>query len=258
MHREATMRRGGEDLTDALAFGDWFPALPARKQEEVAERLVISNFAKGDVVFHQGDRSRGLHCVVLGSLHIFGLSVGGDEALLAIVRPGEWTGFLAALEEGEYAFEARVVEPTAVASLPLTAMKEVFECDVETYKSLLKPLLTSTRNLYAGMTELQKPTAFQRIADRLLTLSRWPYAQAEGRVAHLDHVSQELVASSVGLTRQTANRMLGHLAAEGIISVRYGRIEIRAPEALKAIAIGAPGQGWIERMSARRHSPRAG
>lgn len=229
---------GAEDAGTALAGGNWYRSLPSGVQRQIADRLSVTEFAKSEALFHQGGRSTGLHCILQGSLHLFGLSEAGDEALMAIVRPGEWTGFLAALDGGAYAFEARAAETTLIGTLPLAAMRAIFERDVATYKLLVAPQLAGTRNNYRQFASMQRPSPLQRIADQLIALGRWAYARDDDAVVPLTHISQALLAASVGLSRQTTNLLLGQLEDMGAIVRTYGEIRVNDAQILGRIAAG--------------------
>jgi CRP-like cAMP-binding protein len=48
---------------------------------------------------------------------------------------------------------------------------------------------------------------------------------------------QEQLASMLSLSRQTTNQLLKELEGQGIVSLRYGEIEITDAERLRALAV---------------------
>ncbi|MOA45290.1 hypothetical protein D3C78_1676740 [compost metagenome] len=72
------------------------------------------------------------------------------------------------------------------------------------------------------------------MAHRLLVLARGDATQS----VHLRHelmLSQEALAMMLGVTRQTLSKELYALATEGVVSLGYGRIELRSLEALQGL-----------------------
>lgn len=50
------------------------------------------------------------------------------------------------------------------------------------------------------------------------------------------HLSQETLADTVGVSRQSLNRALKALELKGVVSVGYGAVTVLDPKALKALA----------------------
>ncbi|MGV1683885.1 Crp/Fnr family transcriptional regulator [Sphingopyxis sp. NJF-3] len=227
-------------VQSALANGSWYGSLPKHVQAQIIERLKIARLGKSDMLFRQGDSPNGLHCLLDGCLHIFGLAENGDEALMAILRLGEWTAFLATLDGLPYAFEARAAEPSVIGTLPVAAVREIFEQDVATYQLLVAPQLASTRHHYRLFAEMQRPTPLQRVAYQLIALSRWPYSDIGEANLLLTRISQAQLAKSAGLSRQTINQLLRQLEAAGAVSLAYGEIRVSDTVLLRQISVRSP------------------
>jgi CRP/FNR family transcriptional regulator len=77
----------------------------------------------------------------------------------------------------------------------------------------------------------------QRIARKLLELSkRYGVLQEDGVMIDLD-LSQEAIASLAGTTRESANRALSQMRSEGILDVERVRIRVLRPDALESYLI---------------------
>ena len=188
------------------------------------------------MLFRQGAEPSGLHAVVTGELHITGVGLSGNDVIMAIVRPGDWTGFLACLDRRAHAYSAEAVVETTIFSLGSSAVAAIFETDVATYRLLQAPELNAARKLsHFVIEELSLPLA-QRVASRLADLGRWAYGPSQGPVAALDNVSQEELAMSVHASRQKVNMILRDLAAQGLVEVGYGRLRVIDSAALDRFA----------------------
>ena len=86
------------DYMDVLRTGQWFQTLPADVQQQVVDAGTVRTLRQSQVLFRQGDDPSGLHAVVKGKLHITGVGLNGNDVIMAIVRLGDWTGFLACLD----------------------------------------------------------------------------------------------------------------------------------------------------------------
>jgi CRP-like cAMP-binding protein len=221
---------------DILKSGNWFASLPDTVQHSLADVGVMRTLTASQILFAQAYDASGLHAVIKGELHITGTSVNGNDVIMAIIRPGEWTGFLTCLDHGPHAYSATAATEATIMSLRPAAVAAIFETDVATYRLLQSPELIAARKLaHFVIEDLGLPLA-QRVAARLADLGRWAYGPASGPVAELDHVSQEELAMSVHASRQKVNMILRDLVERGLIEIGYGRIRVLDLAALERFA----------------------
>ncbi len=228
------------DVHDVLRRGPWFRDLPPIVQQAVLAAGQTVRLDTGALSFAQGAAPSGLHAVVSGQLRIAHVERGGRNVLMALVRPGEWTGFLCSLDGQPHYYSATAAEPSLIFRLHHAAVCRIFEADVATYKYLMAPELAVARGLarYA-IADVGRPLA-QRVAARLRDLGRWGYGPATGRIAPLAHVSQEDLAMSTHTSRQSVNAILRNFEAQGWIATGYGKVEVIDAAALEAYADSGP------------------
>lgn len=188
-----------------LATSSWYLRLPPDVQADVAAHLVVSTRPAGRALFHQGDLPAGLYVILSGELHVTGTAVNGISTVMGILRPGDWTGFLAVLDENPYAFTVAAVVDSEVACLAMTAIRAIFERDVATYRLLVAPELMNARRNYHFFLKTNGRSPLKRVAERLMELGRWPYSPRSGPVSPVD-ASQDALAAATRLTRQTTGR----------------------------------------------------
>jgi CRP-like cAMP-binding protein len=209
-----------------LAQGKWLQVLPRELQARVLGALQSYALPANSTLFRQGDNFNGLYCVLSGQLHVKGHAQDGSPLLIAILRPGEWTGFLAALDGGQYAFSVSCVGESRIAVLDAMKVRSIFEADLATYKFLVQPELSSSRATYNYFIEHFGRPPLSRVAERLIGLGRWPYSSPGDDISPLDHVSQDLLAAATRLSRQTVNTCLKELERAGFVKTGYGKVEI--------------------------------
>lgn len=231
-----SMLSDNEKLT--LASGTWFSGLAPAICAAITEALTPRTVRPGDALFRQGDPAAGLHVLLSGEGRITGASADGIPALIGILRAGDWTGFLAVLDEGPYAFSAEMVTDGIAACLSAAAVENIFGSDVGTFRMLVAPELTIARRNYHFFLETHGRPPLQRVAERLMSLGRWPYAAATGPLAALEHVSQEDLAAATRLSRQRINTALRDLQERGLIHHGYGHVTVIDPAGLGQIAAG--------------------
>ena len=224
------------DFICVLRLGQWFQTLPPDIQRRVIDAGTIRTLHPSQMIFRQGAAPSGLHAVVAGELHITGVSPNGNDVIMAITRPSDWTGFLACLDGEAHAYSAKAVVETIIFSLSLPSVAAIFETDVATYRLLQAPELSAVRKFSHFVIEELSLSLAQRVASRLADLGRWAYGPPQGPVAALDNVSQEALAMSVHASRQKVNVILRDLASQGLIEVGYSRIRVIDSAALERFA----------------------
>ena len=214
----------------------WFGTLPADVQAAVLGAGATRSLSKGQALFLQDGESTGLHAVVSGEMHIVGTNVAGNEAIMAIMRPGDWTGFLSCLDGLPHAYSGIAIQPSTVFSLRPAAVRAIFERDVSTFRLLLAPKLAVARRVERYLIEDMALPLARRLAARLIDLGRWAYGPSEGPIVALGHLSQEQLAMSVHASRQKVNEILRDFAARGFVEFRYGRVRVIDVPALESFA----------------------
>lgn len=219
-----------------LRSGQWFSGLPNGIQAEVLTAGRVRKLVHREVLFEQETAATGLHAVIEGEIRVHGLAPNGNQFMMGIIRPGEWTGFLSCLDGLPHMYSGIGQGATKVLTVPRKAVLGVFGRDVSTYEFLLAPELVISRKLSRHLVEISSRPLAQRVASRLAELGRWAYAGNEGTINPLKQVSQEELATSVGAKRQSINTILREFQAKDLIQLGYGSIVILNADALEAFA----------------------
>lgn len=206
---------------------------------KVLDELRSHSVAEGETVFRQGEPFKGLYCVITGQLQVTGEALDGWPLLMAIHRPGDWTGFLAAFESSTYAFSVTAAVESRIAVLDKPAVKAIFEANVEAFKCIVRPENTVSRQNYRYFIEHFGRSPVHRIAERLIGLGCWAYSDKSTPRQTLHGVTQSDLATATRMSRQTVNKCLGKLEKAGLISVGYGRVEVIDRAGLWHVASGA-------------------
>ena len=198
----------------------------------LAGLMVVRRFRRNEVIFHQGDPGNALHVVTDGAVKIVLPSPEGDEAIIATMRRGDFFGELALLDGAPHSASATAVEPTETLALPRAVFLELLEQDGGLRMALLTGLTAELRRLTGHVEELHFLDLAGRLAMRLVRLARadapssqtdvrldWPYTQSD-------------LASMIGGTRQSVNRLLSELVEDGLLRIESDSLVITDLDAL--------------------------
>ena len=200
------------------------PDTEVRRVLSIARRRT---FARGEVVFHEGDPADSLHLVAKGRFAIRITTPLGESALLGLRRPGEAFGELA-LVSGPDAVRSATVEALEPAETHAVYRREfdALRHDHPRVGDLLVALLAeSLRRTNSLLLDAYYAPADARVLRRLRDLAA---AYPDGEV----RLTQEDLASLAGTSRATVNRVLRDAERRGALELRRGRTIVRDLDAL--------------------------
>jgi CRP/FNR family transcriptional regulator, cyclic AMP receptor protein len=205
---------------EALERVQLFAGLDRASLERLATGLRTRRFRRNEVLFHQGDPGDALFIVTSGAVKILLPSEEGDEAILATVRPGAFFGELALLDGAPRSATAVAMEPTETLVLPRDRFRLLIDTEPATRDALLAALAGELRRLTDHVEELHFLDMTGRMAARLLRLARGAGAAGPDGSVRLDgSYTQGDLASMIGATRQSVNKLLGQFVDDGLIRV---------------------------------------
>lgn len=193
-------------------------------------------FRRNEVIFHQGDAGDLLQIVASGAVKIVLPSPEGEEAIIATLRPGDFFGELALLDGAPRSATATAIEPTETLNLPRGTFMELHSTDSTLQHALLTALAAELRRLTGHVEELHFLDLAGRLAMRLARLARERGSKVEGRIELDWPYTQSDLASMIGGTRQSVNKLLAGMVADGLLHIDHDTLVINEIERLEAYA----------------------
>lgn len=232
-------------MTDAALLGrlrrlPLFSRLSDEELGDLSARIRMRPYRRGEVIFRKDDPGTHLYLVLEGGVKISLPSEFGQEALVAIMRPGDFFGELALFDRSPRSASAVAFDDTRAALLAGEDFLAFLERHPSAVRVVLETLARTIRRLSDRVEHLTFLDVPSRVAKYLLDLSRAAVAEpvpAGGRQAgpaSLElSLTQDELAAFVGASRVSVNRVLGDLERRDIVSVRRRRIAIKDPERLE-------------------------
>jgi CRP-like cAMP-binding protein len=206
-------------LVATIARIPFFAGLDADALGRVAATLRTRRFRRGEVIFHAGDPGDALFIIVSGEVKIALPSETGDEAIIATLRPGDVFGELALLDGAARSATASALAVTEAVVLPRDRFRELIATEPAVRDALLASLAAELRRLTVHVEELHFLDMTGRVAARLVRLAEeaGPPTADDGTLRLRSSLTQGELASMVGCTRQSVNKLLGQFADEGFV-----------------------------------------
>lgn len=203
-----------------------FSDLAEQDLELLADRLRRRAFAKGMIIFHKDSPGQTLYVIESGKVRIFILSESGQEISVRILSCGDVFGELSMLDGLPRSTGAVAVEQTEVITLHRDDFLPLLVRFPPIALAIITALSARVRYTIKYAEGLAFLDVFGRVADRLLELADcYGVNRDEGTEIDL-RLTQTELASLVGTTRESANKVLGAFRDQGLISLSEQRITI--------------------------------
>lgn len=177
----------------------------------------LRDYARGDLIFDEGDPSDFFFVVVTGRVKVFKHTPAGSDLILEIFGAGGPLGAVAAYESRPYPAAAAALEDTSCLLFP----RDTFLALLEQHPSLVRGLLSSLSirlvELTTRLTELTGGRIETRFARLFLKLGdRLGRPHRDGTFIDLALSRQEL-ADLAGTTIETAIRVMSRWSKERVV-----------------------------------------
>jgi CRP-like cAMP-binding protein len=214
-----------------------FRGLAPAVLERIAALATQRGYGRGEIVFRAGDPGDALFGVVAGRVRISTGSAAGREIFLNIMEAGDTFGEIALLDGGTRTATATATEPSELVSIRRGALFELLEREPRAALELLRlcgERLRWTSGLLEDAALLDVPA---RLAKRLLSLGEL-HGDKSGAGWRI-RISQEELASFLGVSRQAVNEQLQDWKARGWVALSRGSVVVRDAAVLRrAISAG--------------------
>lgn len=168
----------------------------------------------------QGDLSKDVYAVVSGRMLAQWFSPDGREILYAIIKPGEYVGELAAIDQKPRSLSVYCVNDAETCVIPGAVFSEMMAADKNFCDTVVQGLVRKIRDLSQQVHDLTVFSVSQSVSSYLIrTAIEQGQFQQNGRVTSLP--SQMEIANSIGATREAVSRCFAQLKKSKL--VEYSR-----------------------------------
>jgi CRP-like cAMP-binding protein len=189
-------------------------------------------------VCRRGQRLECFYAIASGQVKLVLRAGNGEERVLRIVGPGDTFGEALAIRPHPNPLDAVALSDAMVVEIPARPVNALLERDVQFARGMFARLAERTHELLAEIESSTLLNARQRIAAYLLQLA--------GKASRVRlPVTKTLIASQLGVTKETLSRLLREFSDHGLIHVHNRNIGVRDRARLAAVA--SPGGGPAQR-----------
>ncbi|HHW44893.1 cyclic nucleotide-binding domain-containing protein [Desulfofundulus thermobenzoicus] len=205
--------------TEQLRHIYLFAGLSDSQLQEIARVMLDRKYRKGHIIFMEGEPGEAVYLLKTGRVKIFKQDEEGREQILHYINPGEVFAEVVLFDGGDYPACAEVVEDAQVGMIRNRDMDDLLLKNPSIALALLKIMARRLRVSQRQIMELALKDTTRRLASVLLELAREHGSPAEGGLRIEMNLTNQELASMIGTSRETANRILSEFRRDKAIAV---------------------------------------
>ena len=190
-------------------------------------------FRSGEVIFHRDDPGQVLYMIKEGKVKICIISPDGQEISLAVFGKGECFGEFALLDGLPRSADAIALEKVECYTLQRSDFHNAIMKTPKIAIQVLEALTKRLRNTDNMVEDLIFLDVYGRVAKKLLELADAHGVKTDDGVRIEVRLTQQELASMVGASRESVNKVMGYFSEKDFISTDKHRITLHRIADLK-------------------------
>jgi len=181
-------------------------------------------YKKKDSIFNEGSYPNFVYFVSRGKIKTFKVNEDGKEYITGLYKEGEFIGYIAVLEDGNYTESASALEDAEICQIQRQDFLTLVYSNREVANKFIKLLSDDLIEKEERLLSLAYNSVRKRVAEALLML------QTRYRLSATDdfsiHISREDLSNIVGTATESLIRTLSDFKEEGLIELKAGKVKI--------------------------------
>ncbi len=179
---------------------------------------------KGEVIFEEGERMKGVYCIKNGVCKLVKLNSDGKESILRLVKRGEVLGQRSVISNERSYLSAVAMEEMRVCFIPRTELMSFIENNPNFSLEVTKDICHQLKNANTLSISYSNKTVKERLAGVLLQLHELA-GEDDQQFINLN-ISREELASMVGTATESCIRLLSEFKKNNLIALEKKKIKI--------------------------------
>ncbi len=216
-----------------------FNSLRAMSKDElkqVADTKITRKIKKGDSLFEEGEKLKGVYCVRDGVSKLSKLSANGKDQIVKLATKGEVMGQRSVIAEESANLSAVAVNDMEVCFIPKEAIVNTLHKNPDFTFEVLRLMAHDLREADDVIVNMSQKTVKQRIAEAFLYLKN-NYGEDEKGYLNLT-LSREDIANVVGTATESCIRIISEFKKKGMLKSSGKKLGISDEKKLQDLADG--------------------
>jgi CRP/FNR family transcriptional regulator, cyclic AMP receptor protein len=215
-----------QDKTWCLAEVDIFCDLSPAEMDALAAIAPMRTYPAGAILYSPQNPTETLFILKRGRVRIFRISGDGRALTTAIITPGTIFGEMVLLGQSMHDNYAEALDEAVVCVMSRAGVQKYLLSDARISARITEVLGQRLREMERRLSDTVFKSVPQRIASTLTAFSGQQRRYGFAGRATIVALTHEQIAALVGTSRETATKILGEFADQGLIRLGRGRITL--------------------------------
>ncbi|MBI2066454.1 MAG: Crp/Fnr family transcriptional regulator [Deltaproteobacteria bacterium] len=203
-----------------------FCDLEAGALEEFNQHKTNNTYKKGQIIFYEGNRAFGLYCVFSGKVKLYKTGIDGRQQIIRIASAGDILGYRSLFVDEPYSATAEALEDATICCIDKNAFFPMLAKNSDLSLNIIQKLSRELRHAEDLATSIAHKSVRERMAELLLMLKEVYGKQTKKGIVIGLELSREEMAEMIGITQETAIRLLSEFKKDGLIEIQERAITI--------------------------------
>lgn len=189
---------------------------------------ISREYLPGEVIYHEGDACRGIHCIEQGLVGIRKMNPSGQEILLRLGHAGDTMGYRSFLSGDDHNNSAEALEPSVICFIDASTVRSLLGTNPTVGLRFLKHAATDLGAAENKVLESATLPVRARFAHLLLVLKeRYGVAGKGGAIVLELPLSRQDMAAMIGVRPESMSRTIRSFEDDEIALFSGRRVQIR-------------------------------
>lgn len=222
-----------QDKAWCMSEVDIFCDLSAAEMGAIAAAAPMKTYPAGAVLYSPHNPTETLFILKRGRVRIFRVSADGRALTTAIITPGTIFGEMVLLGQSMHDNYAEALEEAVVCVMARADVHKYLLSDPRISARIAEILGQRLRDMERRLSDTVFKTVPQRIAGTLTALAGQQRRYGLATRVNVVPLTHEQIAALAGTSRETATKILGEFADDGLIKLGRGRVTLLDPDRIR-------------------------
>ncbi|NAS31490.1 cyclic nucleotide-binding domain-containing protein [Flavobacteriaceae bacterium R38] len=211
-------------------------AMSKEELKEVSDSKTTKTVKKGEPIFEEGDKLKGVFCVRNGISKLSKLSTNGKSQIVKLATKGEVMGQRSVIADESTNLSAVAVSDMEVCFISKDIILNTMHKNPDFTIEVLRHMAHDLKEADDVIVNISQKNVKQRIAEAFLYLKTHFGEDADGYLALT--LSREDIAGVVGTATESAIRIISEFKKKGLIITSGKKIGIKDAKKLQDLVLG--------------------
>lgn len=198
--------------------------------QELSEKYEVENYDKKQLLYQEGRRPRFLFYLIKGKVKCYKAHEDGKEYITNLYNDGDFIGYSALIEDGNYNESASILEDAEVMQIPKDDFLQMVYSDISIASKFIHIITQNVKEKEERLLNLAYSSLRKRVAKALVNIvEKFNLKEQMNPI----EISREDIAQYVGTATESLIRTLSDFKAEKLIDIKSGKIIVNNVEKLK-------------------------